>query len=136
MVALVGTIAGCSILPPVTPVAPAQAAREHLVADYLSALERRDGDAIAAMVNLRVDATADIAAALDQYGGVMLHDTHVSYLDEFDGIYVVATVSGTGDDGTTYEIRVPISRVDDGYYLALGQATPSGSEANPESPTP
>jgi hypothetical protein len=67
---------------------------------------------------------------------VQLHDTRVSYLDDFDGVYVVATVSGRGDDGTTYEIRVPISRVDDDYYLALGQATPSGSEAIPESPAP
>jgi hypothetical protein len=136
MVALLAIIAGCSILPAATPASLGQPARERLVIDYLSALERRDGEAIAAMVNPRVDATVDIAAALDQYGGVQLHDTRVSYLDDFGGTYVVATVSGTGDDGTTYEIEVPISRVDDDYYLALGQATPTGSEANPESPAP
>jgi hypothetical protein len=136
MVALLAIIAGCSILPAATPASLGQAARERLVIDYLSALERRDGEAIAAMVNPRVDATSDIAAALDQYGGVQLHDTRVSYLDDFGGTYVVATVSGTDDDGTMYEIRVPISRVEDDYYLALGQATPMGSEANPDSPAP
>ena len=136
MVALLAIIAGCSILPAASTVSPGQAARERLILDYLSALERRDGEAIGAMVNPRVGATADIAAAMDQYGGVRLHDTRASYLDDFGGIYVVATISGTSDDGTAYEVRVPISRVDDDDYLALGQATPSGSETNPESPVP
>lgn len=136
MIVLVAIIAGCSIIPTPSPPSPGQAARERLVADYLAALERRDSGAVAAMVSPGVDAAADIAAVMDRYGGVRLHDARVSYRDEFAGIYVVATVTGTGDDGSPYEILVPISRVADGYYLALGQAAPSGSPANPASPVP
>lgn len=42
----------------------------------------------------------------------------------------------TGEDGAAYEIRVPMGWSDDRYYLGLGHAPPSGSEASPESPMP
>jgi hypothetical protein len=128
--------AGCSLLPSASPALPGQAAREALVADYLGALERRDAAALEAMVSPAVDARADIAQVLGQYGGVRLHDVRATWLDEFDGSYVVATVTGTGEDGAAYEIRVPMARSAGGYELALGHAPPTGTEASPESPAP
>ena len=136
MIAALAIVAGCSLTPAASPASPGQAARERLVTDYLAALQRQDAGAVAAMVSPGVDATADIAAAMDQFGGVRLYDTRASWSDEFGGIYVVATVTGISDDGRAHEIRVPISRVAGDYYLALGQAAPSGSEANPASPMP
>jgi hypothetical protein len=136
MVLLAAVAAGCSVLPVASTSSSSQTARDAVVADYLGALERRDAAAIAAMVSPRVDASADIAQVLARYGGMRLHGVQAMWLDEFEGSYVVATVTATGQDGTAYEIRVPMSWSDGRYYLALGQATPSGSEANPESPTP
>lgn len=74
-------------------------------------------------------------------GGVRLHDVRVSYLDDFDGAYVVATVTGSADDGSaddgsSREIPVPMSRIDGSYYIAFGESAPSGSEADPASPAP
>ena len=135
-IALVAVVAACSVFPAASPASPGQVARERVVVAYLAALEHRDASAIAAMVSPGVDATSDIASALDRYGGVRLHDTRVTYLDAFGGIYVVATVTGTGDGGAAYEIRVPISRVAGGYYVALGEVAPSGSQADPSSPRP
>jgi hypothetical protein len=134
-ISLVAIIAACSVAAS-SPASPGQAARERVVAAYLAALEERDRAAIAAMVSPGIDATSEIAAELDRYGGVRLHDARVSYLDEFAGVYVVATVSGTGDEGADYTITVPMSRVDGRYYVALGQVAPSGSEADPASPRP
>lgn len=135
-VLLIAVAAACSLLPAASPASSGQAAREALVTDYLGALERRDAAAIEAMVSPAVDASADIAQVLERYGGVRLQDVRATWLDEFDGIFVVATVTGTGDDGTAYEIRVPIQRIKGGYYLGLGQAAPTGSEASPDSPAP
>ncbi len=135
-VLLIAVAAACSLLPAASPVSPAQAAREALVTDYLGALERRDAAAIEAMVSPGVEASADIAQVLERYGGVRLHDVRATWLDEFGGIFVVATVTGTGDDGAAYEIPVPMGRNNGGYYLGLGQAAPTGSEASPESPAP
>ena len=135
-IALVAVVAACSAFSGASPSSQGQADRERLVVAYLQALEHRDAAAIAAMVSPGVEASSAISSELDRYGGVSLHDGRVSYLDEFAGAYVVATVTGSGDDGMAYSIRVPISRVGDRYYLALGQAGPSGSEANPASPSP
>lgn len=133
---LIAVAAGCSFLPVASSSSPGQAAREALVTDYLDALERRDAAAIEAMVSPAVDASADIAQVLERYGGVRLHDIRATWLDEFDGNFVVATVTGTGDDGAAYEIRVSMGWSDSRYYLGLGHAAPTGSEASPESPTP
>ena len=135
-VALIAVAAGCSLLPVASPASPGSAARQALVANYLDALERRDEAAIKALVSPAVDPSADILQALVRYGGVKLHDVRATWLDEFDGIFVVATITGTGEDGAAYEIRVPMSRISGDYYLALGQAAPTGSEASPESPAP
>ncbi len=136
IVLLMAVPSGCSLLPLASPSSSSQTARDVMVAEYLGALERRDGAAIRAMVSPRVDASADIVQVLERYGGVRLHDVQAMWLDEFEGSYVVATVTAAGEDGSTYEIRVPMSWSDGRYYLALGQAPPRGSEANPESPTP
>lgn len=134
--ALVAVVTGCSLLPAAPPASAGLAARQALVANYLDALERRDAAAIKALVSPAVDASADIAQALGAYGGIKLHDIRATWLDEFDGIFVVATITGTGEDGTAYEIRVPMQRNNGGYYLGLGQAAATGSEASPESPAP
>jgi hypothetical protein len=134
--ALTAVVTGCSGVPGGRPASAGLAARQALVANYLDALERRDEAAIKALVSPGVDASADIAQALGTYGGIKLHDTRATWLDEFDGIFVVATIRGTGDDGLAYEIRVPMGRDDGRYYLGLGQAAPTGSESSPESPAP
>lgn len=136
VLALLASFAACSAVPLGTTAPPGQAARERIVLAYLVALERQDGEAIAAMTNPRVDASAEIAAALGKYGGVRVHDARVAYLDEFGGVYVIARVTGTIDDGSAVELWVPISCVDGNYYLALGRAMPSGSEAIPGSHNP
>jgi hypothetical protein len=113
------------------------ASRDAVVQAYLDALARRDGDAIAKLVPATVDARRDIAVALAQYGGLRFADKTVTYLDEFGGVYVVAAVVGTGaDDSLRHQVNVPVSRINGRYFLALGQAAPSGSEANPRSPQP
>ena len=136
MVLLTAVAAGCSLLPVASTSSSSRTARDAVVADYLGALERRDAAAIEAMVSPRVDASADIVQVLERYGGVRLHGVQTTWLDEFGGSYVVATVTAAGEDGAAYEIRVPMSWSDGRYYLALGQAPPRGSEAKPESPTP
>ena len=103
---------------------------------YLAALEQRDAAAIARMVSPGVDATADIAAQLEIYGGIGLSDPRVTYRDDFGGSYVVATVVGRDAAGAARTVTVPLARVGDAYYIALGQMAPSGSEANPSSPSP
>jgi hypothetical protein len=136
VVLLTVAVAGCSLPPAASTSSSGQSARDAIVAEYLGALERRDAAAIKAMVSPRVDAGADIAQVLERFGGVRLHAIQAMWLDEFEGSYVVATVTATGEDGAAYAIRVPMSWSDGRYSLALGQATPRGSEANPESPTP
>ncbi len=135
-IGLVLVVAACSILPSGSTPATEQAARERLVTDYLAALESRDATAIAAMVSPRVNPSVDIATAIREYGGLRLHDVHVTWRGEIEWAYAVATVIGTGDDGAAHEIRVPMSWVDGVYYLALGEANSSGGEASPESPLP
>lgn len=111
--------------------------REAVIGAYLDALARRDAAAIAMLVPPTVDARQDIAAALGRYGGLRLNDVTVTYLDEFGGVYVIATVAGTGAaDLLRHQIQVPVARVGGRYFLALGAARPSGSEANPASQHP
>lgn len=60
----------------------------------------------------------------------------MSYLDEFGGVFIVATVDGViASDGSAFETTIPISRENGRYYLGLGQATPTGSEADTSSPS-
>lgn len=109
--------------------------RDLVVQDYLAGLERGDAVAIASLVSPRVDATRDIAAALRTYGGQRLRDVTVTYLDEFGGVYVVATAVGLGaNDSVQHEIKVPIARVNGRYFLALGEVAPNGSESSPLRP--
>ncbi len=130
------SLAACSVLPSPTPASPGQAAREQLVRAYLDALAAGDEAAVQALVNPRVDAGSEVADALQRYGGVQLHDVQVAWDDQFGGSYVRATVTGTAADGRAYELLVPMSRVEDRYYLAIGEATPNGHEADPGSPRP
>ena len=129
--------AGCGSAPagPTQPLAGRET-RERIVQDYLAGLERRDGPAIAWLVSPRVDAAADIRRALASDGGMRLREVTIAWLDEFGGIYVVATVTGIGQDSAKHVINVPIARANGRYYLGLGEATPSGWEANPASPSP
>ena len=135
VVTLLVLAAACGSAPPgpTQPVAGRET-RDVVVQDYLAWLERGDGPAIASLVSPRVDATQDIQRALISDGGKRLSGVTIAWLDEFGGQYVVATVTGTGQDSAKHEIKVPIARVDDRYYLALGEAAPDGSEANPASP--
>lgn len=136
VLALLAAVAGCSLLPAGSAPSPQEAAREALLADYLGAVERRDAAAIEGMVSPAVDASAKIAQVLERLGGVRLHGIEATWLDEFEGSYVVATVTGTGEDGAAYELTVPMRWNDGRYDLALGHAPPSGSESSPESPAP
>jgi hypothetical protein len=138
--AVVLTAAACSQPQPATlGPTPLQglASRDAVVQAYLDGLAQRDAAAIAKLVPATVDARQDIAAALGRYGGLRFADKTITYLDEFGGIYAVATVIGTGaDDSLRHEVKVPVARVNGRYFLALGQAGPTGSEASPSSPRP
>jgi hypothetical protein len=113
------------------------ASQEAVVQAYLTAIAQRDAVGMARLAPPTVDASQDISAALGRYGGLRFTDTTITYLDEFGGIYVIATVVGTGaDDSLRHELKVPVARVDGRYFLSFGQAQPSGSEANPGSPRP
>jgi hypothetical protein len=114
------------------------ASRDAVVQAYLDGLAQRDAAAITKLVSATVDARQDIAAALGRYGGLRFADKTTTYLDELGGIYVIATVVGSGaDDSLRHEVKVPVARVNGRYFLALGHAGPSGSDgANPGSPSP
>jgi hypothetical protein len=135
---LLAVAAACSVGPAgldASPAARGRETRELVVQDYITGLERSDAAAITLLISPQVDASRDIAAAVRKSGGQPLRDVETTYLDEFGGKYVVATVVGVGaNDGEPHEVRVPIARVGSRYYLALGEAAPNGSEANPRSP--
>lgn len=110
--------------------------KEALVEAYLTALQAGDSNAMLSLVNPRVEARAEVADAIRKNGGRPLKDVTVTYLDEFGGVYIVATVNGTNaGDGSRLQVTIPIGRDNRRYYLALGQATPTGSEADPVSPS-
>jgi hypothetical protein len=76
-----------------------------------------------------------MASALAANGGIVLEAPTIAWLDEFGGIYQVATVGGTSA-GEPRQIQVPVSRVGGRYFLAIGSALPSGPVTNPASPQP
>jgi hypothetical protein len=78
-----------------------------------------------------------VAKAIQVDGGKPLEGIAVSYRADFGDVYVVATVTGRlTTDGSRFQTTIPVSRVGDRYYLALGQAPPTGSEADTASPSP
>jgi hypothetical protein len=110
--------------------------KEALVEAYLTARQAGDSNTMLSLVDPRVEARTEVADAIRKNGGVRLNDTTVSYLDEFGGVYIVATVNGTNaGDGSMLQVTIPMGRDGRRYYLALGQATPTGSEADPASPS-
>jgi len=83
-----------------------------------------------------VDARAAVANAIEHDGGKQIKNLTLRYLDEFEGIYVVATVQGLiAVDGSAFDTTIPMSRENGRYYLALGQGTPTGNEADTSSPS-
>jgi hypothetical protein len=110
--------------------------KEALVDAYLAALQAGNSNAMLLLVDPRVDARSDVAAVLQKNGGQRLADAKVTYLDEFAGVYIVATVACTNaSDGSKLQLTVPVSLHEGRYYLALGQAPPSGNEAGIASPS-
>lgn len=131
-VIVLAMVAGCS------PVADTggQESRESLVKAYLTALQAGDAGAMLSLVGPTVDARADVADAIQHDGGKQLKNLTVRYLDEFEGIYIVATVQGLiAVDGSTFVMTIPMSRENGRYYLALGQGTPTGNESDTSSPS-
>jgi hypothetical protein len=109
--------------------------RDALVTAYLDAVQRRDTAGLVRLASPEVDPSDDIAALLEMSGGMELEDVSVSYLDEFGGQFLVATVSGTVvGDGSAVQLKIGISRVGDRHDLAAGSAVPPGGEADPASP--
>jgi hypothetical protein len=110
--------------------------KEALVEAYLTALQASDSNAMLSLVSPRVEARAEVADAILKNGSRPLRDVTVSYLDEFGGVYIVATVNGTNaGDGSRLQLTIPMGRDSGRYYLALGQAAPTGSEADTVSPS-
>ncbi len=110
--------------------------KEALVEAYLTALQAGDSNAMLSLVNPRVEAQAEVADAIRKNGSRQLKDVTVSYLDEFGGVYIVATVNGTNaGDGSKLQLTIPMGRDNGRYYLALGQAAPTGSEADTARPS-
>jgi hypothetical protein len=110
--------------------------KEALVEAYLTALQAGDSSAMLSLVSPRVEAQVEVADAIREDGGRPLKDVTVSYLDEFGGVYIVATVTATNlGDGSRLQLAIPMGRDNGRYYLALGQAPPTGSEADTVSPS-
>jgi hypothetical protein len=134
--ALVVTIAGCALVPAMSPPPPGQAQREALIGSFLVALERRDAAAVAGMVDPAVDATADIASLLDRHGGIPLSDVRVHWgQDDFGGQLIHATITGTGTDGA-HVIDVPVFWDGERATLVLGSAPGLDPGSDPRSPRP
>ena len=109
--------------------------KEALVEAYLTALQAGDSNAMLSLVKPGVEAQVEVADAIRKDGGRPLRDVAVSYLDEFGGVYVVATANATSvGDGSGLQVTIPMSRDNGRYYLALGQAPPTGNEADIVSP--
>ena len=110
--------------------------KEALVEAYLTALQAGDSNAMLLLVSPRVEARAEVSDAIRKDGSRPLKDVTVSYLDEFGGVYIVATVNGTNaGDGSKLQLTIPMGRDNGRYYLALGQAPPTGGEADTASPS-
>jgi len=131
-VVAVALVAGCA---PSTQTRGSES-KEALVEAYLTALQAGDSNAMLSLVKPGVEAQLEVADAIRKDGSRPLRDVTVSYLDEFGGVYIVATVSGTNaGDGSTLQLTIPMSHDNGRYYLALGQAPPTGNEANTASPS-
>ena len=110
--------------------------KEALVEAYLTALQAGDSTAMLSLVSPRVEARTEVADAIRKNGSRQLRDVTVSYLDEFGGVYIVATVNGTNaGDGSKLQLTIPMGRDNGRYYLALGQAPPTENEADIVSPS-
>ena len=111
--------------------------KEALVDAYLAALQADNSNAMLLLIDPRVDARSDVVAVLEKNGGQRLADPTARYVDEFGGAYIIATVACTNvTNGSKIQLTVPVSHSNGRYYLALGQAPPSGSEAGIASPSP
>ena len=132
------TLVSCAVTQSTPPEASRGAAtRDALVDAYLTALASRDTQALTALVDPAVDARADVAALITASGGTLLGNHAVAWRDEFGGIFVVATVTGTnaGSNQPT-SLTIPISRKAGRFYLALGSADLRGSDSSISSPSP
>lgn len=113
-----------------------QESRESLVKAYLGALQAGDAIAMLSLVGPRVDARVEVADTIRMDGGKQLKDVTVSYLDEFGGAFIVATVNALiATDGSRFATTVAMGRANGRYYLTLGQATPTGNESDTSSPS-
>ena len=105
--------------------------KEALVEAYLTALQAGESSAMLSLVKPGVEARVEVADAIRKNGSRPLRDVTMSYLDEFGGIYIEATVNGTSTgDGSTLQLTIPMGHENGRYYLALGHAPPTGSEAD------
>jgi len=113
-----------------------RASTEAVVAADLVALEASDHGSMLTLTSPRVGARTDVDGVIRTSGGLRVTNVTVSCVDEFGGAYIVATVNGTKTgDGSKVELTIPMGRDDSRYYLALGEAEPSGNEADPASPS-
>ena len=136
MVTLVVAVDGCALVPSVTPPPPGQPQREALIGSFIAALEHRDAAAIAGIVDPAVDATAAIAALLDEHGGVPLSNVSVRWgEDDFGGQVINATITGTGPDGA-HVIKVPVAWDGTRATLVLGSAPGLDPGSDTRSPRP
>lgn len=132
VVIAVALVAGCG------PGAQARGgeSKEAMVEAYLAALQAADSNSMLMLVKPGVDAQADVADAIRTAGGRPLTGVTVSYLDEFGGTYIVATVGCTSvGDASSLQFTIPMTRDNGRYYLALGQAAPKGNEADTVRPS-
>lgn len=136
LVALVAGVAGCALVPSVTPPSPGQPQRDALIGSFIAALEHRDAVAMAGMVDPAVDATGDIATLLDRHGGIPLSDISVLWgEDDFGGQIINATITGTGPDGA-HVINVPVFWDGERATLVLGSAPGLDPGSDTRSPRP
>jgi hypothetical protein len=119
------------------PVAVSSAAQDAVVDRYLASLEDRDSQAMAALVNPRLDARSDIDRLMREYGGQRFRDTRRTYRQEFGTEYVVVDIDSHLGDGRVFHQSLSLLFDRGHWWIGIGRSTAPNTppSASTESPT-
>ncbi|MEH1055996.1 hypothetical protein V6U89_12380 [Micromonospora sp. CPCC 206171] len=101
---------------------PDEQAQERLLTDYLAAVQAGDRARIGQMCTPGVDATAEIDAAVSAVGGRQWRNVEVSWRRGDLAGAAVADVTAKDGTGKPIAMSVPLAKVDDRWWIALGSA--------------
>src|SRR4029079_6056385 len=124
-------VVACDVTEPLPPTAARGAASREALGDaFLTSRAAGDSQALIALTDPVVDARSDVAALIGSSGGVRMAEPVIAWRDEFGGVDVGATVTGSHRASrVSATVTVPISRKADRFYLALGSANLGGSDS-------